>query len=150
MRVYVPATLPALHHLVDAGTLPTGSRGYAVTAAVRRADPEGDVEEWEFAAFAEAAAACVALLASSQGPRRRVVVAVDLDDSAVREVPTDRASSAVALPPQVPVAAVASVHLDSPGAEPMVSAVVDGGPLALLDDVALEWYDPSEIDGLVR
>lgn len=150
MRVYVPATLPALHHLVDGRTLPTSGRGYAVTEAVRLADPEGDVEEWEFAAFTAAAAASLASLGPPEVPARRVVVALDLDDSIVTAVPPDEADSAVAVPPQVDVAAVASVHLDSPQAEPTVGEVVAGGPPDLLDDVALEWYDPSEIADIVR
>lgn len=148
MRVYVPATIPALRHLADTGSLPTTGRGHAVTDAVRAEDPDGEQEEWEFAAFTDAASASLALL-TPQGPKRRVVVAVDVDEASVTSAPPDEAgrtaSSAVALPPQLDRPAVAAVHVDGPDAAPTVGEVLDGAPEDGLDDVALEWYDPSEI-----
>lgn len=141
VRVYLPVTWA---DLAAAGTMSTHGTGHAVTAAVRDADPDGDVEDWEFAAFLDACASALGLLAGAR-PSRRVVVAVDLDASVVRPV----SGSTVAVPGVVDVADVAAVHLDGEQAEPVVAAVLAGASADLLDDVALEWYHRDEIDSLL-
>ena len=149
VRVYLPGTWAALATLADPsaqGGLPTGGVGFAVTRSVREADPDGDDEEWEFVAFSDAAQASMRLL-SDDVPRRRVVFSVDLDADAVGAAD---GSSAVVVPDVVSLDALAAVHLDGVEAEPAISAVLSGAPVDTLDDVALEWYLPSEVAGLVR
>ena len=150
VRVYLPGTWAALATLADPssqGGLPTGGVGFAVTRSVREADPDGDDEEWEFVAFSDAALASMRLLSEDDVPRRRVVFSVDLDADVVGAA---GGSSAVVVPDVVSLDALAAVHLDGVEAEPAISAVLSGAPVDTLDDVALEWYLPSEVAGLVR
>ena len=149
VRVYLPGTWAALATLADPssqGGLPTGGVGFAVTRSVQEADPDGDDEEWEFVAFSDAALASMRLL-SDDLPRRRVVFSVDLDADVVDAA---GGSSAVLVPDVVSLDALAAVHLDGVEAEQAISAVLSGAPVDTLDDVALEWYLPSEVAGLVR
>jgi hypothetical protein len=141
VRVYLPMVWADLR---ATGTMPTHGTGHAVTSAVRDADPDGDVEDWEFAAFLDACASALDLLPGTT-PTRRVVVAVDLDPSTVR--PTS--GSGVEVLPAVDVADVAAVHVDDDQAAAVVAAVIGGSPADLLDDVALEWYHPDELDTLL-
>src|SRR3954464_5582915 len=91
MRVYVPATWPMLRRLVRTGRLePIGGTAFALTPALRESYLAGDEEELEYAAMSEAARASLRLLAVEFGlgedgtPARRVVVAADLHDVALR------------------------------------------------------------------
>ena len=145
MRVYLPVTWA---DLAATGTIRTHGTGHAVTAAVRDADPDGDVEDWEFAAFLDACASALELLRATTPattPARRVVLAVDVDTGAVQPV----SGSTVDVPAVVDVAAVAAVHTDGEQAEPVVASVLGGRPTDLLDDVALEWYHRDELDALL-
>ena len=158
MRVYLPATLTTLAEAAAAGGFAT-REAHAVTAAVREWYTEGDVEELEFTALTDAAEAALALLAEDErAPRRRVVVAADVEDRAAR--PGGRFRSSVTLDGEVPLRAVVSVHVDEPEAEPTVRAAVGALSLAaagdddaqfLLDEAEacdLLWYDVSEIGDL--
>ena len=153
-RVYLPATSAHLAGLVQSGSMPTGGTGYAVTPAVRAGSPDGDDDEWEFEAFGDAAAACIALLDPATSELRRVVVSVDLDPTDVVAAGGSPAAastpSAVAVPAQVARASVAAVHVDDEHAAAALSRVLDGGSASLLDDVALDWFDASEVEALVR
>jgi hypothetical protein len=149
VRVYLPVTWA---DLAATGTIRTHGAGHAVTADVRDADPDGDIEDWEFAAFLDACASALEMLrgatptaAAATTPPRRVVVAVDLDPGAVR----GGSGSRVDVPAVVDVAQVAAVHVDGEQAEPAVASVLGGQPADLLDDVALEWYHPDELDALL-
>ena len=77
MRVYIPSTLRLLDAACHAGEFgPAPLTAYAVTPALREWYAEGDDEELEYAAMAQAARASVGLLAADPGTaRRRVVVA---------------------------------------------------------------------------
>lgn len=141
VRVYLPMVWADLR---ATGTMPTHGTGHAVTSAVRAADPDGDAEDWEFTAFLDAAASALDLLPGTT-PTRRVLVAADLDPSTVRPA----SGSVVEVPPAVDVADVAAVHVDDDQAAPVVAAVLGGGSADLLDDVALEWYHPDELDALL-
>jgi hypothetical protein len=149
VRVYLPATWDALVTLADptsAGALTTRKLGFAVTASVREADPGGDDEEWEFVAFSDAAQASMRLLRGDL-PRRRVVLSVDLHADLVD---VTSGSSEVGVPDVVPRDALAAVHVDGAEAEAAVSSVLAGAPDDTLDDVALEWYLPSEVADILR
>lgn len=147
VRVYLPAVLADVATLVRTGSLLPRTWGYAVTAAVRAADPDGDEDEWEFLAFAAAADASLALLSEGQAPPRRVVVSVDLPAELVQEQP-DADAGLVGVATSVPRTAVAAVHVDGVQAVEQVAHVLQGAEPVGLDDIALEWFDVSELDHL--
>jgi hypothetical protein len=147
VRVYLPASLNDLSTLTTTGSLRPRAPGQAVTAALRAAEPDGDIDEWEFLAFLAAAQASLGLL-EAEGSPRRVVVSADIDPSQVREVAHAGAGD-VQLGGDVEFSEVAAVHVDGPEAEPTVSAVLSGAHPDSLDDVALEWYSPSEVADLL-
>lgn len=164
MRVYLPATLPALRRLLDDGGLEPPSSGYAVTPALREWYADGDDEELEYAALSLAARASVrlldrALVVDPTTPARRVVVVVEADSS--EPVPdVDRAAVRVLEP--VPLRRVQAVHVDDPSAEPDVRAAAELVVAADLgsDDAAfaveqadgheLQWYARQEIGALLE
>ena len=156
MRVYLPATLPALAAWLAAGHVPQGP-GAAVTPALREWYRSGDLEELEYAAMIEAARASLRLLAvDAQAPRRRVVVVADVEaDTAVTpDVAAGRAAVHVGGP--IRWNRVAAVHVDDPAAEPVIArALLDptaADAARCLDDVdacELAWYATQEIPDLL-
>ncbi|MEU9440620.1 hypothetical protein AB0D42_06765 [Streptomyces sp. NPDC048304] len=167
MRVYVPLTLPGLAEAHKTGELGAGPfTGYAVTPGLREWYLSEDMEELEYAALGRAALASLRLLAADPGAvRRRVVVAVDVADGAVRVDP-DRALDPAALgevtvTATVPLAEAAAVHVDADDAEQDVTAAADalqaadGGDddaqfvVDGADDHELLWYATQEIPNLV-
>jgi hypothetical protein len=179
-RIYLPATLGTLASAYAAGGFEAGHAAHSVTAAVREWYVEGDAEELEYAAFTDAAAASLHLLAAEvtvdvAAADRRVVVAADVEDSAVRQTSSAgvvageavglggwRSATVVGL--AVPVSAWASVHLDPVddlAARTAVRAAITALPAAAAgDDDALfaldeaeahelAWYDLSEVPDLI-
>jgi hypothetical protein len=161
-RVYLPTTLVGLARAHADGVL-TGPRpAHAVTAAVREWYVEGDQEELEYVALIEAAERSLRELALDPDlPRRRVVMAADVPETDVRDVDDPRFRSAVVLVTDVPVSAVASVHVDEQTAEKTVAEAIialpgaddgdDDARFALDEAEATEllWYDVSELGDLV-
>jgi hypothetical protein len=161
MRVFVAATLPVLRALRDGG-LAEPVAAHAVTSALREWYVEGDTEELEYAALSEAAAGSVRLLAADAGaPRRRVVVAAEVPDAAVRPV-TGSARSAVVVGTDLTADRVVSVHVDDDDATADVAAAARALPAADAGDeqarLAVEdaeghellWYDVTELDDLLE
>lgn len=167
MRVYVPTTLPGLAEAYKAGELGPGPLdAYAVTPSLREWYVSDDIEELEYAALNRAAQTSLRLLAlHPDAPRRRVVVAVDVEDGAVTHDP-DRglepaALGEVRLAQAVPLSKAAAVHLDADGAEADVTAAAAavGGADAGDDDAQftvdgaedheLLWYATQEIPHLI-
>ncbi|MEV7995652.1 hypothetical protein AB0O67_28250 [Streptomyces sp. NPDC086077] len=167
MRVYVPLTLPGLAEAYRTGEVGAGPLvAYAVTPALREWYVSEDTEELEYAALGRAAQASLRLLAAHpDAPRRRVVVAVDVPDGQASADPgrgIDPASPGeVGVAGAVPLAKVASVHVDSADAEADVAAAAGAVPAAdggdedarfLVDgaeDHELLWYATQEIPNLV-
>jgi hypothetical protein len=158
MRVYLAATLPLLARWRADGQAPAGS-GHAVTPALREWYREGSQEEMEYVATLAAGRSSLDLLATDvDAPRRRVVVAAEVDDLDV--VPAGPSRSGVAIGAPVPVAKWASALVDDPDAESVVSAAVTSlGAAAAGDDdaafaldeaaaVELAWYAVQELDDL--
>src|SRR5215475_4408252 len=85
VRVYLPATLPAVAGLLRDGEIrPAPARGYAVTPALREWYASGDVEELEYVAMTHAARESLRLLAADPAAsRRRVVLAAEVTDHQV-------------------------------------------------------------------
>ncbi len=131
MRVYLPATTTVLRTLVDQGALPGPHTAFAVTPLLRRfyelSDAEADLEELEYAALLAAARASLRLIdIDPTAARRRVVVAADVPDSAVRPIDdpdTDRGAARVET--DIRVRDVASAHIDGADAEDDVRAAVN-------------------------
>jgi hypothetical protein len=159
VRVYLPATLPALAALLEAGSVESPV-GYAVTPVLREWYREGDTEELEYVATLAAARASLRRLAEGAAPYRRVVLAADVADGAARPAPdVDRA--AVRLSSPVEVALVVSALVDAPDAADDVRAAV--GALAAaesgdddavftveaVEDHELGWYAAQELPALV-
>ena len=130
MRVYVPATLPALAGVLRAAEIgPAPVRAFTVTPALREWYASADVEELEYAAMMHAARASLRLLlADPQAPRRRVVLAADVpDEQAARNGGFDggfEEPTLVLLSAPVPLARVVSGHVDD------LAAVADVGAAA--------------------
>lgn len=167
MRVYIPTTLTGLAEAYKAGELGPGPLdAYAVTPSLREWYVSDDLEELEYAALTRAAQASLRLLATHPDvPRRRVVIAVDVADKAVRYDP-DRgldpaALGEVRLDHAVPLDTAAAVHVDADDAERDVSAAASAmGAADAGDDDAqftvdgaedheLLWYATQEIPNLI-
>ncbi len=163
MRVYLPATSTVLARLVATGEVgPAPLTGFGVTPGLREWYRDDDPEALEYAALLEAGRASLRMLdADPSAARRRAVLAVDVPEAvvAVRD-DLDRGVVRVAEP--VPLAAVASVHVDAAEAEPAVAAaaaaiveadVDDERAQELVDDAdgfELAWYASQEIAPLLE
>ncbi|MFJ7202757.1 DUF6912 family protein [Streptomyces sp. NPDC098789] len=165
MRVYVPLTLPGLAEAHKAGELgPAPLRAYAVTPGLREWYVSDDVEELEYAALNRAAIASLRLIAEDPAaPRKRVVVALDVDDEAATAIPGEDEASLglVSLAAAVRLKVAAAVHVDAEDAEGDVSAAAaavsaadagDGDAQSAVDgaeDHDLLWFGVQEIPGLL-
>src|ERR1700759_274202 len=127
MRVYLPSTLPGLADVLDKGEVgPTPLRAFAVTPALREAYASGDDEELEYVAMLAAAKQSLRLLdADSGGPRRRVVLAVDVPARQVGWQGYDDETAAVLVDAATPVKAIAAGHVDELAAAADVAAAAD-------------------------
>ncbi len=160
VRVYLPSTLSAARRVLADRAVPAGL-GFAVTPAVREWYAHSDIEEMEYALLLDAARASLRLLDVDPGaPRRRVVLAVDVDDSGLR-IRNDLDRGVVEIGGPVPLAAVAAVHVDAvdavaavaAAAEAIVAADLGSDDAAFVVDTAdgyeLLWYATQELADLV-
>lgn len=136
VRCYVPVTLEQLTRLRDERTLPGPLRAYAVTDAVRSANPSGDGEEWEHAAMQEAARDLVAHHAPV------LIAAVDIVRDRVRPGTTPDARIEVG---DVDLPRVAALHLGDDVVTGQVPATESGDV-----EVELSWYDTTEIAHVIE
>ena len=128
VRVYLPVTVDDLRTLERSGALTAPRDGYAVTSDLRRERPAADLDELEYLAFGDAAAAAPAAA--------RVVAAADVDSDEVSElVAAQLPVSAVRVEAAVPRRAVASFHVAG-GAG--AGSAADGIP-------EHSWYDATEL-----
>ena len=164
MRVYVPATIPALARARDRGRLDVQD-AHAVTPMVREWYVDDDVEDLEFTALLDAARASLTLLAHDpEAPRLRLVVAADVPSADVTVAGPgtgDSNRSAVRLSAPVALSAVVSLHVDESSSEPIIRAAVRALTAAEAgdDDAAFDvsqadgcdllWYDITELDDLL-
>lgn len=162
MRVYVPGTTVTLQRLVHSGILgPPPLTAFAVTPELREWYVDDDVEALEYTALAAAAQASLRLIdADPTAARRRVVLAADVPDAGVT-VRDDLDRGAVQVAGAIPLAAIASVHVDDAEAEATVALAArsivaaelgDAGAQELVDDAdgyELSWYANQEIGALL-
>ncbi|WP_419995450.1 DUF6912 family protein [Streptomyces boninensis] len=167
MRVYLPLTLPSLADVHKAGELgPAPLTGYAVTPALREWYVSDNIEELEYAALTRAAAASLRLLAvEPDAPRRRVVLAAEVPDSAASADPDHALDPAalgeVRIDRAVSMKLAAAVHVDADDAEADIRAAADvlgaadqGDDDAQFtvdgaDDHELLWFGVQEIPHLI-
>jgi hypothetical protein len=165
VRLYLPATLPRLARWLEAGAAQLdadgpGALGFAVTPTLREWYAEADLDELEHAAQLAAAAGAIELLAADpEAPRRRLVIAADLDDALVTQLP-DRGRAAVTTGVTIPRKRWGSALVDDADAVPVVEAAVrqlaaaksgdDDAQFALdeADAYELGWYAVQELDFL--
>jgi len=168
MRVYVPTTLNGLAAAHPGGVLDQ-SVAYAVTPALREWYVSDDLEELEYAALNRAAQASLRLLADDQAaPRRRVVVAVEVADSAVAPFAGDEyqdqgSLGRVVLKGPLPLAKAAAVHADVEDADVTGEIAAAAEAIAAADkgdsdaqftvdgaeDHELLWFATQEIPALL-
>ncbi len=162
MRVYLPSTLPGLAVILAKGEAEPGPlRAFAVTPALRESYASGDEEELEYVAMVAAARESLRLLDADQtAPRRRVVLAADVPDAHVSWQPYDDEPAAVLVGAAVPLADIASGHVDELAAVTDVAAAAEAiGAADVGDDDAsftvdsaeaheLAWYATQELEYL--
>jgi hypothetical protein len=178
MRVFLPATLPALAQALQAGQVgPAPLPGFAVTPALREAYASGDTEELEYAALTEAARASLRLLASANAnasagagaiasdpaaPLRRVVLAAEIPAEHVKPDPRDGEPARVVVTMTVKLKDLAAAHVDAPDADADVRSAVQALPAADAGDEdarftvdgaeghELGWYATQELSYLTE
>ena len=184
VRVYLPSTMSGIRRALASDAVPVaGGYGFAVTEPLRLEYPDWSEEDLEYVAMQDASRASLRLLAAvleeggdghrdgeagdaasgvlevagpAAEPPLRVVVAVDVNDAAVRPRPElDRA--VVAVGGAVEWSQVAAVHIDGADAGPAVRdavAVIDAADLGdddaefvlgSVEDFDLAWYAPGEV-----
>jgi len=162
MRVYLPSTLPGLAVILARGEAEPGPlRAFAVTPALRESYASGDEEELEYVAMVAAARESLRMLnADQKAPRRRVVLAADVPDVHVSWQPYDDEPAAVLVGAGIPLADIASGHVDELEAVPDVAAAADAIIAADVgdDDASftvdsaeaheLAWYATQELEYL--
>lgn len=162
VRVYLPATLPAVAGLLRDGEIrPEPVHGYAVTPALREWYASGDVEELEYVAMTHAARESLRLLAADPAAsRRRVVLAAEVADVQVTASGTFDEPALVVISGRVLLRDIASGHVDDPSASPEVAAAVvaldaaDAGDedarfaLDGAEGYELAWYATQELADL--
>jgi hypothetical protein len=131
VRVFLPATTTVLRTLVDEGRLTGPHTAFTVTPQLREfyalSDADADVEELEYAALLAAARASLRLLdVDPLAPRRRVVLAADVPETAVRPIDdADTERGAARVEADVRMKDVASAHIDGSDAEEDIRAAVN-------------------------
>ena len=152
MRVYIPSTVRLLDLACRDGEFgPAPLTAYAVTPALREWYAEGDDEELEYAAMAQAARASVGLLAADPGTaRRRVVVAAEVGAVPPADGSVELGDARLELQVVIPWTRVAAVHLDAAGAAAVVGKAADLWEAAQNgDDDALFALDSCEGEDLL-
>ena len=159
MRVFLPSTLPALAQALQAGQVGPGPvPGFAVTPSLREAYASGDEEELEYAAMTEAARASLRMLAQDPAaPPRRVVLAAEIPADQVKLDARDKEPGRVLIGEAVPLARLASAHVDDVEGGADVRAAADALPAADAGDedasfavdgaegYELGWYATQEL-----
>lgn len=108
VRVYVPLTSTRLGELLATRRLEGPLAAHAVTGHLRAEWPEGDEDDWEYAAMTAAADASWTLRRDGDAPRR-IVLAADVGQ--VSADPTD--ATTVEVPDGVGWSSVAALHVDT-------------------------------------
>jgi hypothetical protein len=131
IRCYIPLTVQRLKALHEEGWIGGDLVAFVVTESVRRSDPGGDDEGWEYAALQDAAAYCI-----EQGGAV-LVAAADVGQDTIDD--TQPTGSRVVLHGPVSLPRIASLHVG----DDVVGATEEATPDA--DAIELSWYDATEL-----
>lgn len=135
VRCYLPLTPERLVELRRRRRIDGALEGYAVTESVRRSDPGGDAESWEYAALQDAAHSLV------QAGAPVIVAAVDVDRAQVDDRrPT---GSQVTATGPLTLPRFAAFHVGDDVLQPDRPESPDDV------EVDLSWFDTTELDHLV-
>lgn len=131
IRCYIPLTADDVRQLHEEASVAGDLVAFVVTDSVRRSDPNGDVEAWEFAALQDAARYC------QQEGQPVLVAAADVGRDTIDD--SGPTGSQVLVRGPVALPRIASLHLgdDLVGATAQISdeqSVVE-----------LSWYDATEL-----
>lgn len=131
IRCYLPLTAERATELHEQGNLVGDLVGFVVTDSVRRSDPSGDEEAWEYAALQDAAAYCqeegLPVLVAAADVGRDTI-----DDSAPL-------GSRVIVHGPISLPRIASLHVG----DDLVGEVAPVSNDA--DVIELSWYDATEL-----
>lgn len=131
IRCYLPLTAEGAAELHEQGSLTGDLVAFVVTDSVRRSDPGGDEEAWEYAALQDAAAYC------QQERLPILVAAADVGRDSIDD--TGPTGSRVVVHGPVGLPRVASLHLG----DDLVGEVAPiSGSAAVIE---LSWYDVTEL-----
>lgn len=131
IRCYLPLTAELVQELAEQGSMAGDLVAFMVTESVRRSDPSGDEDSWEYAALQDAAAHC------QDVGQPIVVAAADVS----RDTIDDASPSGSRVIVHGPVVAprVASLHV---GDDVMgVDSTTSQGPAV----IELSWFDATEL-----
>jgi Family of unknown function (DUF6912) len=130
MRVYLPATLPAVAELLHTAEIgPAPLSAFGVTPALRESYASGGLEELEYVAMTHAARASLRLLAAAaDAPRRRVVLAADVPAEHIGCNGGFAEPTRVEITAPVPLRWIVSGHIDDSVAEADVAKAVAALP----------------------
>jgi hypothetical protein len=128
VRVYLPVGAAEVAAWLAGAALAPPREAYAVTPALRATHPGADLEELEYAALVQAAAA--AGRERGQRPLRRAIAAVDVASAAVQV--DGSPDGRVRLTAPLARRDLAAVHVDE----------LAGGD----DDADLLWFDATELE----
>lgn len=130
----MPSSLTLLREVLASGRIgPAPISGFAVTPALREWYLDNDIEALEYAALNEAGRASLRLIAQTQAPARRVVLACEIDDTLA--TPTrDGGRGAVAVALEVSMDRIESAQVDTPDAVADVAAAIAALPAAAAGD----------------
>lgn len=136
IRCYLPLTADQAAQLEDEGQVGGDLVAFVVTESVRRSDPDGDEEAWEYAALQDAAAFCL------QEGRPVLVAAADVGRDTIDDAAPSGSRVLVHGPVGLP--RLASLHLgdDLVGDSPGVPATQAGDQS---ESIELSWYDATEL-----
>lgn len=131
IRCYLPLSADGAAELHEQGSLAGDLVAFVVTDSVRRSDPGGDDEAWEYAALQDAAAYC------RQEGLPVLVAAADVGRDTIED--TGRTGSRVMVHGPVGLPRVASLHLG----DDLVGEVATVSSSAAV--IELSWYDVTEL-----
>ncbi len=147
MRIYIPASATDL----TASDLQP-SQVHGVTPALRAALPGEDDEVLELVALLAAADESVQLLAGRGDAPRRVVLAADVPDDALRSAPEEAIETALIPVEPIPWSRVVSLHVDEEEAAAEIAAAAAGDADAFerSGERDLLWFDVTERGQVAR
>ncbi len=140
IRMYFPLTPNQVAQLHADRCLDAGLVGFAVDDSIRKDDPDGDAELWEFRALQRAAAHA----RNADGPI--VIAAVDAPSSS--DAPTAGQEFSATLNHPLAIADVACLHL---GDDALGVDILRQSPVSFPGEhIDLSWFDISEMAQVVR